>query len=164
VTSSNRTQLALVRESTAGTTPNTPRMRTMRITGESLSFAPNYVDSDELRADRMLGDPIKNMQASSGGINFELSYPVDNSPLSEVIRSAMFNPWTNTPTFDNDGTADSVVTDAGTVANTYALYRAAHRLSLGTWCAQPVLRTPRTTKSSAPRLRPAQRLLVRRSA
>lgn len=82
----------------------------MRITGESLSFAPNYVDSDEIRADRMLGDPIKNMQASSGGINFELSYPVDDSPLSEMFRSAMFNPWVNTPTRDNDGTADSIIT------------------------------------------------------
>lgn len=110
MTSSNRTQLALVREVTAGTTPTTPRMRAMRITGESLSFTPEFADSDEIRADRMLGDPIKNMQASSGGINFELSYPVDESPLSEVIRSAMFNPWTNTAQRYNDGTADSVIT------------------------------------------------------
>jgi hypothetical protein len=93
----------------------------MRITGESLSFSPNYVDSDELRADRMLGDPIKNMQASAGGINFELSYPDDNTPLSECIRSAMFNAWANRPVFYNDGVADSIVTDAGTVANTYAV-------------------------------------------
>lgn len=93
----------------------------MRITGESLSFAPNYVDSDEIRADRMLGDPIKNMQASTGNVNFELSYPVDNSPLSEVIRSAFYSAWTNTPQFDNDGTADSVITDAGTTANTYTV-------------------------------------------
>lgn len=110
-----------MRETTAGTTPTTPRMRTMRITGESLSFAPNYVDSDELRADRMLGDPIKNMQASSGGVNFELSYPDDESPLSECLRSAMFSAWVNRPVFYNDGTADSVVTDAGTVSNTYAV-------------------------------------------
>jgi hypothetical protein len=121
VTSSNRTQLALVRETTAGTTPTTPRMRAMRFTGESLQFSPEYLDSAEIRADRMLGDPVKTMQASSGGINFELSYPVDNSPLSEIFRSAFFNTWVNTPTFDNDGTADSVITDAGTVANTYAV-------------------------------------------
>lgn len=121
MTSSNRTQLALVREVTPGTTPVTPRMRAMRITGESLSFSPEYVDSDEIRADRMLGDPIKNMQASAGGINFEVSYPDDDTPLSECIRSAMFNPWVNRPTFFNDGTADSIVTDAGTVANTYAV-------------------------------------------
>lgn len=110
-----------MRETTPGTTPASPRMRTMRITGESLSFEPNYIDSAEINSDRMLGDPAKNMQSSSGGINFELSYPDDNSPLSEVIRSAMFNPWVNTPTFFNDGTADSVVTDAGTTSNTYAV-------------------------------------------
>lgn len=82
----------------------------MRITGESLSFSPDSSDSDEINSDRMLGDPIKQMQASAGGINFELSYPVDNSPLSEVIRSAMYNPWVNSNVRDNDGTADSVIT------------------------------------------------------
>lgn len=119
--SSNRTQLAVVRETTAGVTPATPRMRLMRMTGESLQFAPTYVDSEEIRADRMLGDPILTMQSSSGAINFETSYPDDNSPLSDVLRSAFENPWVNTPTFFNDGTADSVITDAGTVANTYAV-------------------------------------------
>lgn len=119
--SANRTRVALVRESTIGVTPGSPRMRTMRITKEALNFAPTYINSDELRSDRMLGDPIKVMQASTGSVDFELSYPNDNSPLSELYRSALFNPWVNTPTFDNDGTADSVITDAGTVANTYAV-------------------------------------------
>lgn len=121
MSTANRVQVLTVRESVPGTTPTTPRMRTVRLTGESLSFTPDYVDSDELRSDRMLGDPIKVMQASTGGVNFEVSYPEDNSPLSEFYRSAFFNPWVNTPTFDNDVTADSVVTDAGTVANTYAV-------------------------------------------
>lgn len=118
MTSSNRTQVLLVRETTAGTTPTTPRMRTVRITGEGLSFTPDYVDPDEIRSDRMLGDPIKVMQASQGPINFELSYPDDEDPLSEILRSAYFNPWVNTAQRDNDGTADSVITDIGTVANT----------------------------------------------
>src|ERR1044071_5455307 len=118
---SNRVQILAVRESTAGTTPTTPRMRTVRLTGESLSFTPNYVDPDELRSDRMMGDPIKVMQASEGGINFELTYPDDNSPLSDFLRSAFFNTWVNTPTFDNDGTADSVITDAGTTTDTYVV-------------------------------------------
>jgi hypothetical protein len=96
-------------------------MRKMRITGESLQFSPNYIDSEEIRDDRMMGDPIKAMQSSSGGINFEWSYPDDNSPLSEIIRSAFESVWVNTPQFFNDGTADSVITDAGTVANTYAV-------------------------------------------
>ncbi len=121
MTASNRTQVAVVRESTPGVTPNTPRMRIMRITGESLAFNPTYVDSDEIRSDRMLGDPILTMKDSNGSVNFELSYPEDNTPLSEFYRSAFMNDWTNTPTFDNDGTADSVVTDAGTTTDTYAV-------------------------------------------
>jgi len=103
----------------------------MRMTGESLSFEPNYIDSAEIRADRMLGDPVKNMQASSGNINFELSYPTDNTPISEIIRSAMLNTWVNTPTFFNDGTADSVITDAGTVASTYSVVSGGAAVVLG---------------------------------
>jgi hypothetical protein len=111
VTSANRVQLAIVPEVTPGVTPVSPRMRIMRYTGESLAFNPEYIDSDELRADRMMSDPILTMQSSSGGVNFEVSYPDDNSPLSEVLESSFFNTWVNTPTRDNDGTADSVITD-----------------------------------------------------
>jgi hypothetical protein len=118
---SNRVQLTMVREATPGVTPNTPRMRTVRFTSEGLVFDPEYTDSDELRSDRNVIDPIKIFQAASGPIGGELSYPDDNSPLSEIIRSALYNPWVNTPVFDNDTVADSVVTDAGTVANTYAV-------------------------------------------
>ncbi|MBX9911201.1 MAG: hypothetical protein K2Z25_21165 [Beijerinckiaceae bacterium] len=121
MTSSNRVQLAVVREVTPGTTPSTPRMRKARITGESLSFAPEYVDPDEIRDDRMLNDPIKVMQASTGGVNFELSYPDDGSPMSEFYRSGFFAPWVNTPTFDNDGTADSVVTGVTDSSDTFAV-------------------------------------------
>ena len=114
MSSSNRTQVLTVRESTLGTTPGTPRMRTLRLTGESLSYQPIYVDSDEIRADRMMGDPILAMTESQGGINFEVSYPDDNSPLSDLYRSAFYNTWVNTPQRDNDGTADSVITGIAT--------------------------------------------------
>jgi hypothetical protein len=112
---SNRVQIASVRETTPGTTPTTPRMRLVRATSESLDFTPDYVDSDELRSDRMLGAPIEVMQAGKGAINFELSFPDDNSPLSDYIRSALFSTWTNTNSRDNDGTADSVITDVATL-------------------------------------------------
>lgn len=121
MTQSNRVQIATVRESTMGVTPGSPRMRKMRMTGETLAFSPSYVTSDEIRNDRMNVAPILVMKDSAGGVNLELSYPDDNSPLSDMLRSAFENTWVNTPTFFNDGTADSVITDAGTVANTYAV-------------------------------------------
>ncbi|MHC2251034.1 hypothetical protein ACVILK_000726 [Bradyrhizobium embrapense] len=121
MTSANRTQVTLVRETTPGVTPTTPRMRKVRMTGESLQYGPTYVDSEEIRDDRMLGDPIKTNQASSGGLNGEISYPDDGSPLSEILMSAFESVWVNTPQFFNDGVADSIITDAGTTASTYAV-------------------------------------------
>jgi hypothetical protein len=104
----------MVRETTHGTTPTTPRMRTMRITGETLTFTPTYVDSAEIRGDRMIVDPGEVMQASSGGTNGELAYPVDLSPASEKFMSVFEATWSNTPQADNDGTADSVITNVAT--------------------------------------------------
>lgn len=127
----NRVQLATVRETTLGTTPNTPRMRGARFTGESLAFNQTFVDSMEIRSDRMLGDPIKTMASSQGAINIEVNYPVDNSPESDFLRSAFYSAWVNAPAFDNDGTADSIITDAGTVANTYAVTAGGASVKLG---------------------------------
>lgn len=120
MTDSNRLRLTGVRQNSFGTTQGTPRMRTMRVTGESLSYKPEFTTSDEVRADRMNADPIKVGETSNGGINYELHYPVPSSLLAENIASAMQANWVDTPTRDNDGTADSVITDIGTTANTIA--------------------------------------------
>ncbi|RLP22266.1 phage tail tube protein [Mesorhizobium sp. YM1C-6-2] len=117
----NRMRLTSVREATLGTTPNTPRMRTARVTGEQIRFAPVFVNSNELRDDRMNSDPIKVNEQNNGAVPGELSYPVDNWPFSDWLESLFCSEWDNTPTFDNDGTADSVVTDAGTTTDTYVV-------------------------------------------
>ncbi len=119
MTDSNRLQLAAVAETTLGTTPTTPRMRLMRLTGESLSYKPAFVSSQEIRSDRMKPDPIKVGEDNGGGINFEMHYPVPLSPLAEALASAFMAAWTQTPERDNDGTADSVITDIATT-NTVA--------------------------------------------
>lgn len=116
---SNRLRMTAIKETTLGTTPGTPRMRTVRITGESLKYEPKYIDSAELRTDRMRSDSIKTTEENSGAVNFELSYPVDNSPMSDFVASAMYSAWVNTPSRYNDGAADSIITSiatSGTVA------------------------------------------------
>jgi hypothetical protein len=110
----NRLQVVCVREATFGTTPNTPRMRTARLTGESLAFEQKFIQSNELRSDRMNSDPVKINENNAGAINFELSYPEDESVFSEFLRSLMYNPWVVTATRDNDGTADSIITNIAT--------------------------------------------------
>lgn len=114
MSSSNRMQLASVKEVTLGTTPTTPRMRLRRDTGEGLKWVPTFVDSGERRADRMNAPPIKTGEQSDGTINFELSFPYQDSPECVDIQSAMYNTWSNTNSRDNDGTADSVITDVAT--------------------------------------------------
>lgn len=121
MTSANRLRVTAVREIVPGTTPNPPRMRTVRLTGESLARNVEYVNSDEIRSDRMTSDPILSMISSGGAINFEFSYPQDESPLSEFIRSAMYNSWVNTPQRDNDGTADSIITDVAATGGVFTV-------------------------------------------
>lgn len=121
VTTSNRLQVTQVAEVTLGTTPNTPRMRTKLVTAGGLQYAPQFTDSAELRADRMTSDSIQVGLTSGGSLPWEFHYPVPNSPEDIDIQSAFYNTWTNTPNRDNDGTADSVITDAGTTPNTVAV-------------------------------------------
>lgn len=118
MTSANRVQLAWCRETVPGTTNTTPRMRKIRWTGEGLKlFSPEYIDGNEITDDRMSSDPTRVYQGSGGSFNFNLSYPPNLSPESDIIASAMYNEWVLTPERDNDGTADSVITDLGTTAN-----------------------------------------------
>jgi len=137
---SNRVRLSGVKEVTIGTTPNTPRMRNMRMTGESLAFAPTLVSSEEIRSDRMNAASILVGITNGGAVNFEFHYPTDNSVLSACIESAMLNTWTNTPSRDNDGTGASVITgitgSTGTVAFlTGATFLANHLVNLSGFTA-----------------------------
>lgn len=116
MTESNRLRLTWVDQTDPLVIPPTPRMRIVRLTGESLVFKPTFSSSDELRDDRMNPDPIKTGEENSGGINTEWSFPADLSPASSMVASLLANPWANTPVRDNDGAADSVIT--GIVAST----------------------------------------------
>lgn len=131
MTETNRVICTSVRETTFGTTPTTPRMRTVRFAGEGLKFMPKYIQPTEIRSDRMNSDPIKVNEENSGPINGEFSYPEADSPMSDFIRSLMWNDWVNSTTFFNDGTADSVITDAGTTANTYAVVSGGAAVKVG---------------------------------
>lgn len=110
----NRVQLCSVREVTFGTMPTTPRMRTARFSGEGLKFTPKFIQPDEIRSDRMNVLPVKVNEENAGPINGEFSYPDVDSPNSDFIRSLLWNTWNDTVTRDNDGTADSVITDVAT--------------------------------------------------
>lgn len=121
MTDSNRVQLCFVDEATPGTTPNSPRMRKARVTGMQLAYRPVTTQSDELRDDRMNSDPRKVGETNMGAVPFELSWPVPDSFLSSMIESALENAWVNAPARDNDGTADSVITDVAEIGGIYTV-------------------------------------------
>lgn len=112
--SANRTQISSVVETTLGTVPNTPRMRLRTVDGESLNYRPTFVDPEDLRSDRMTGDSIMTGTQNDGGLNYKLNYPYPAAPQDVDLQSAFYAPWTSTNSRDNDGTADSVITDVAT--------------------------------------------------
>ena len=108
MTDSNRLRIGLVRETSLGVTPASPKMRTGRITGEGLRYTPQFTQSDEIRSDRMSADPTKVNESNGGPVNFELFYPQSVSFTSELIASAMFNDWVRTPEWDNTEASGSI--------------------------------------------------------
>lgn len=106
MTDSNLVQLAYVEETTWGVTPNTPAMKLLRYTGESIAYEIQSTQSAEIVTDRQVTDLILTGAKASGGYNFELSYKEHD----DFIGSALMNNWAKTPEKDNSGVADSVIT------------------------------------------------------
>lgn len=65
-------------------------LRALRITGTpNLGFAPNTVQSAEIRADRQVSDLILVGAQASGDVAFELSY----GTFDDIMESAMLSSW-----------------------------------------------------------------------
>lgn len=83
----NIATLAAIRETTWGTTPGTPSLRRMRLTGEALMHEKDTVESEEIRDDRMNADLVEVGSQASGSVNFELSYEA----FKTFFEAALFN-------------------------------------------------------------------------
>lgn len=114
MTDSNRVRVAAIREATLGTTPASPRFRTVRDTGEGLTWNPVFFSSNERRSDRMRPDGAKINEEVGGTLSWEQYYPAALSAQSLFMESGICGTWTETPSRANDGTADSVITDVAT--------------------------------------------------
>lgn len=110
MTDTSRVRLTVVRETTRGTTPGSPRMRTATVSGIALEHSPTYQQAALLRSDRMDADAEMSGETNAGSVPIELIYPRDLWPLSEWYRSLFQSSWNNAPQHDNDGTADSAIT------------------------------------------------------
>jgi len=90
----NRVALRLKPEATFGTTPSTGHHYLLRITGETLKYALQTTQSQELRSDRQVTDlPLVGAEAN-GDINFEFSY----GEFDSLLAAALQNTWQVTGT------------------------------------------------------------------
>lgn len=115
--STNRVKLSKVRESTFGVTPTSPVFKEVRNTSSGLANNPNTVISNEIRADRQIPDLILTGITSGGPIGGELSFKAFDDDFEEALQGT----WSNKPTRDNNGTADSVITAVAASSDTYTV-------------------------------------------
>lgn len=88
---SNQTQLSYIKEVTAGTTPDTPVMQILRMTGETLIANNSTTQSEEIRSDRATSDLLLTDQSNTGTISGEIS----GSTYDEFLQSALYSTdWT----------------------------------------------------------------------
>lgn len=84
----NQTGVFIVEETTWGTTPATPALQELRLTGEGINYEIENITSDELRSDRMVSDTVQVGQTTSGNIDFELSFGTYDSLMESALYSA----------------------------------------------------------------------------
>lgn len=97
---SNLGQIAYLRETTFGTTPSPFDATIARITASSFSANKGTVVSDELRADRMVGDLIETEFTSGGELSVELSL---GGTYDDLFESALCGTYATT--IDTTGSA-----------------------------------------------------------
>ena len=86
----NRADVRYILESVWGTTPATPAMSLLRMTGESLNAGIQTEVSNEIRADRNDQDLIRLGQNAGGNVEFELSY----GSFDTWIEAVLGGTWT----------------------------------------------------------------------
>lgn len=116
MTDTNLARISLARKTALGAAPPS-RFRTLR--ARSNGLVPNYafVNSTEMRADRMKFDPKKVGESVQGQITVDWRFAHDSSPLEELLESAFCADFVKTPARDNDGVADSQITDTSTTTH-----------------------------------------------
>ncbi len=101
--SANRADVRYIAEVTWGTTPASPALKLLRMTGENLNANIQTAVSQEIRPDRDIQDIAKVGSDAGGGIDFELSY----GSFDDMIEAAMCSTWV----------VDGVDTDKYTIVN-----------------------------------------------
>lgn len=104
----SRAQLAYIKETSFGVTPNAGNGTSLRMTGESLDFGLTKTPSNEIRADRQVGSTTTVDASAAGSVNFHMQYR-EYDPFLEALMSSTYSVY---------GTNGVGTTFSGTYAST----------------------------------------------
>jgi len=79
---SNRLRVSLVKESTFGTTPSSPAMQVLQVTGQSMRDRVGYQQSNIINDDRNVEELVRLSKSAAGQLPFELMF----SPTTEALE------------------------------------------------------------------------------
>lgn len=112
----NRSKTNYVVESTKGTTPTSPAFKELRVTSNSLNYAPTRVTTNEIRSDRQIPGHILTALTAGGNVGLELSFGAHD----DMIEAALQGTWVAKATIVNV-TADTEISNlSATVATVSA--------------------------------------------
>lgn len=131
----NAVALRYIAETTWGTTPSSPALQNLRYTSESLNYNAEFIQSEEIRSDRMSTDVIQVSSSSDGDINGEWSYGTHD----DFIEGAMLEDWVTTGSTVSSAT-DIGVTKTGGTPNTWVLTSTTTDYTTQSWAVGQFLR------------------------
>ena len=112
MSSADLVALRYVAESTIGTTPTTPALKTLRYKSESLNYNLANVQSEEVRSTRVESDLVLVSANSAGDVNFELSY----GTFDDFLEAVLGGTWTI-------GTGDQYDLDNGILRKSFTIQK-----------------------------------------
>lgn len=86
---SNKSSLALQKETAWGVAPASPALKLLRFTGEDLKATKDTVTSEEIRPDRAVPDLAMVGKSAGGSFSFELSYTGFQGLFASMLQSGI---------------------------------------------------------------------------
>lgn len=113
----NRASIALGFEASVGVLPGSPTAVKYPLRGENFANPNTYEESGEFRDDRLTTAYDLTAEDASGGFDVNMR----GDTFDPLLAAAFYSSWAAAPTRDNDGTADSIITDVAASTGTYTV-------------------------------------------
>ena len=117
---SNRLRVSLVKETTFGTTPSSPAMQVLQVTGQSMRDRVGYQQSNIINDDRNVEELVRLSKSAAGQLPFELMFSPTTEALELLLGGTMCSAETAVATGDSGSTTGSskvVTVDVGGSSN-----------------------------------------------